>query len=231
MPAWRDAVAVHILLQHSDLEFILHSLSFPTLHLLWLARVMALRIDVQLPLSELKRELEALYRRLNQAGDILYDLPCLPIVFPDLVFRYREADGEHYIYVEDLRHGCLAGYTVFNRLIELNRRQDKHLRATHSKYAPAYQRKGIATAIYRCWLDGGNCLITGARQSSAAHDLWKSLSKHYQLIYVDVRSKSIRYLGEEVSAGVCEDLHTRMIMLAKNMRLAELAKNIEMPLV
>ena len=209
----------------------MHSLSFPTLHLLWLARVMALRIDVQLPLSELKRELEALYRRLNQPGDILYDLPCLPIDFPDLVFRYREADGEHYIYVEDLRHGCLAGYTVFNRLIELNRRQDKHLRATHSKYAPAYQRKGIATAIYRWWLDGGNCLITGARQSSAAHDLWKSLSKHYQLIYVDVRSKSIRYLGEEVSAGVCEDLHTRMIMLAKNMRLAELAKNIEMPLV
>lgn len=198
--------------------------------MLWLARVMELRIDVQLPLSEVKRELEVLYRRLNQQGDVLYDLACLNIPFSDLVFRYREADGEHYVYVEDLRHRCLAGYTVFNRLIELNRRQDKHLRATHSKYAPAYQRKGIASAIYRWWLDGGNCLISGARQSSAAHSLWKSLNNHYQLIYVDLRSKSLRYLGEEVSDNVCEDLHTRMIMLAKNMSLAELARRIEMPL-
>lgn len=198
--------------------------------MLWLARVMELRIDVQLPLSEVKRELEVLYRRLNQQGDILYDLACLNIPFSDLVFRYREADGEHYVYVEDLRHRCLAGYTVFNRLIELNRRQDKYLRATHSKYAPAYQRKGIASAIYRWWLDGGNCLISGARQSSAAHSLWKSLNNHYQLIYVDLRSKSLRYLGEEVSDNVCEDLHTRMIMLAKNMSLAELARRIEMPL-
>lgn len=191
---------------------------------------MELRIDVQLPLSEVKRELEELYRRLNQLGDILYDLPCLNIHFSDLAFRYREADGEHYVYVEDLRHRCLAGYTVFNRLIELNRRQDKYLRATHSKYAPAYQRKGIASAIYRWWLDGGNCLISGARQSSAAHSLWKSLNKHYQLIYVDLRSKSLRYLGEDVSDNVCKDLHTRMIMLAKNMSLAELARRIEMPL-
>lgn len=208
----------------------MHSLSFPHPHMLWLARVMELRIDVQLPLSEVKRELEVLYRRLNQQGDILYDLACLNIPFSDLVFRYREADGEHYVYVEDLRHRCLAGYTVFNRLIELNRRQDKYLRATHSKYAPAYQRKGIASAIYRWWLDGGNCLISGARQSSAAHSLWKSLNNHYQLIYVDLRSKSLRYLGEEVSDNVCEDLHTRMIMLAKNMSLAELARRIEMPL-
>ncbi|RBA23747.1 N-acetyltransferase [Herminiimonas fonticola] len=189
---------------------------------------MELRIDVQLPLSELEKELDTLNRRLNQPGDILYDLPCIDINFPGLAFRYREADGEHYIYVEDLKHRCLAGYTVFNRLIELNRRQDKHLRATHSKYAPAYQRRGIASAIYRWWLDAGNCLISGARQSAGAHALWHSLNKHYDLIYVDLRDKTLRYLGREISNQIREDLHTRMIMLGKNRDLVGLAEHTEM---
>jgi len=208
----------------------LHSLALPFPYMLWLARIMELRIDVQLPATELERELDALDRRLNQPGDILYDLPCIAINFPNLVFRYREADGEHYVYVEDLKHRCLAGYTVFNRLIELNRRQDKHLRATHSKYAPAYQRRGIASAIYRWWLDAGNCLISGARQSAGAHALWHSLNKHYDLIYVDLRDKTLRYLGAEVSHQIREDLHTRMIMLGKNRDLAGLAEHTEMTL-
>lgn len=194
----------------------------------WLAQIMALRIDVHLPPSELEKELAALNRRLNQPGDILYDLPCIDINFPGLAFRYREADGEHYIYVEDLKRRCLAGYTVFNRLIELNRRQDKHLRATHSKYAPAYQRRGIASAIYQWWLDAGNCLISGARQSAGAHALWHSLGKHYDLIYVDLREKNLRYLGREISSRIREDLHTRMIMLGENRDLAELAEHTEM---
>jgi hypothetical protein len=208
----------------------LYSFALPIPTISWLARIMELRIDVQLPLSELERELDVLGRRLNRPGDILYDLPCLDINFPDLAFRYREADGEHYIYVEDLKRGCLAGYTVFNRLIELNRRQDKHLRATHSKYAPAYQRRGIASAIYKWWLDAGNCLISGARQSAGAHALWHSLNKHYDLFYVDLRNKTLSYLGTEVSEQACEDLHTRMIMLGKNRELAELAECIEMAL-
>lgn len=202
------------------------ALPFP--YLLWLARIMELRIDVQLPLSELERELDALNRRLNQPGDILYDLPCIDISFPDLAFRYREADGEHYIYVEDLNRRCLAGYTVFNRLIELNRRQDKHLRATHSKYAPAYQRRGIASAIYRWWLDAGNCLISGARQSVGAHALWHSLNKHYDLIYVDLRDKTLRYLGNEISSQIREDLHTRMVMFGRNRDLLGFAEDTGM---
>ncbi|WP_076593575.1 N-acetyltransferase [Herminiimonas arsenitoxidans] len=191
---------------------------------------MELRIDVQLPLSELERELDALNRRLNQPGDILYDLPCIDINFPDLAFRYREADGEHYIYVEDLKRRCLAGYTVFNRLIELNRRQDKHLRATHSKYAPAYQRRGIASVIYRWWLDAGNCLISGARQSVGAHALWHSLNKHYDLIYVDLRDKTLSYLGNEISGQIREDLHTRMVMFGKNRDLVGFAEDTGMTL-
>lgn len=189
---------------------------------------MELRIDVQLPPSELERELDALNRRLNKPGDILYDLPCIDINLPDLAFRYREADEEYYIYVEDMKNRRLAGYTVFNRLIELNRRQDKYLRATHSKYAPAYQRRGIASAIYRWWLDAGNCLISGARQSAGAHALWHSLNKHYDLIYVDLRDKTLRYLGCEVSNQIREDLHTRMILLGKNWDLSGLAERTGM---
>src|SRR5690606_34100269 len=96
---------------------------------------------------------------------------------PCLVFHHREADGEHYIYVEDVDRGCLAGYTVFNRLIEVNRRLDRFVRAPHSKYAGGYQRRGIATAVYEWALGQGFCLISGARQSQGAHALWRSLAK------------------------------------------------------
>lgn len=176
---------------------------------------MELRIDVSLPPDEVERELETFNRRLDCPGDALYDLPCLCIHYPGLVFRYREADGEHYIYVQDRQRGCLAGYTVLNRLIEVNRRADPVLRAPHSKYAAAYQRRGIATAIYRWWLDSGNCLISGARQSTGAHALWQSLNQQYGMIYVDLRNKTLRCLGRQVSAAVQADLHTRLIMLGK----------------
>lgn len=203
---------------------------FPFPILQWLPGVLELRIDVQLPPSEVEKELDALHRRLNRPGDALYDLPTLQIDFPGLRFRYRVADGEHYIYVEDVKRGCLAGYTIFNRLIELNRRQDKHLRATHSKYATPYQRRGIATAIYRWWLDAGNCLISGARQSSGAHALWRSLGKKYELIYVDLREKKLRCLGPRVSSRVREDLYTRMILIGADQDLHSLAENTGMSL-
>lgn len=192
------------------------------------ANCMALRIDVRLPPSELEKELTALHRRLNRRGDPLHDLPTIDIQVPGLLFRYRVADGEHYVYVEDLANQRLAGYTVFNRLIELNRRQDRHLRAAHSKYAPAYQRRGIATAIYRWWLDGERCLITGARQSIGANALWHALSQDYDLIYVELRDKTLRYLGTEISDRVREDLHTRMILLGKNWNRHRLAATIGM---
>ncbi|WP_083439069.1 N-acetyltransferase [Herbaspirillum autotrophicum] len=194
----------------------------------WLLRILELRIDVQLPQPDLERELDTLNRRLRQPGDILYDLPLLDIDLPGLVFRYREADGEHYIYVEDLQRQCLAGYTVFNRLIELNRRQDRYLRAPHSKYDPAYQRRGIASAIYRWWLDAGNCLLSGARQSPAAHALWQSLSQRYALIYVDLRDKTLSYLGPEVSNQTREELHTRMILAGKNWDTGRLVESTGM---
>lgn len=195
-------------------EIVLSSLPLSLPFVPWLARAMELRIDVTLP-SDLESELETLYRRLHRRGDALYDLPVICINFPGLVLRYREADGEHYVYVEDLARRCLAGYTVFNRLVEVDRRADRHLRAPHSKYARAYQRRGIATAIYRWWLEAGNCLITGARQSAGANALWHSLGKRYELIYVDLRNKTLRSLGQQVDRQTHEDLHTRMILFGK----------------
>lgn len=189
---------------------------------------LSLRIDVHLSPLEIERELETLYRRLHRRGDILHALPVLDLHLPGFTVRYREADGEHYLYVEDLKAQRLAGYTVFNRLVELNRRQDRYLRATHSKYAAAYQRRGIATALYRWWLEGERCLISGARQSVAAHALWHALSAQHERIYVRLCRKRLHYLGRQVDAALQGDLHTRMILLGKHWNRERLADALDM---
>lgn len=188
------------------------------------AQPKALRIDVEQKPARLLDELDTLYGRLHRPGDALHGLPVVDIGYPRLVFRYREADGEHYVYVEDSARCRLAGYTVFNRLVELDRRADRHLRAPHSKYAPGYQRCGIATAVYRWWLDAGRCLITGARQSPGAHALWTSLGRYYGLIYVDLRDKTLRYLGPDISEEVRDSLHTRMMLLPQGRDAGMLAE-------
>jgi GNAT superfamily N-acetyltransferase len=122
-----------------------------------------LRIDVMLPLVD--GELEALYERLYQPGNKLYGLERRPLHDPQFVLHWREADGEWFAYVEDVANACLAGYTVFNRLVEVDRRTDRRVRSPHSRLAPAYQRRGIASAVYQQVLDQGVCLLSGARQS------------------------------------------------------------------
>lgn len=194
----------------------------------WRQFLTELRIDVEQQPDDIEKQLEALYRRLNTPGDALHDLPVLCIRVPGLVLRYREADGEHYVYVEDPARRCLAGYVVFNRLIEVDRRADPHLRAPHAKFASAYQRRGIATAIYRWWLERGNSLITGARQSAGANALWHSLGKHYALHYVELRDKRLRYLGSEVGNRTREDFHTRLVMLGRGWDVECLAERTGM---
>lgn len=182
----------------------------------WLQYLMGLRIDVGHDAERLENELDALYRRLNRPGDALEGIASTPTDRPGLVLRWREADGEFYVYVEDRVRRRLAGYTVFNRLIELDARADRHLRAPHSKYRPAYQRQGLATAVYRWGLDAGLCLITGARQSAGAYALWQRLARHHPLLFVNLRDRVLRELGRQVGDVVQDDLHTRMLLLGRD---------------
>jgi hypothetical protein len=184
------------------------------------ARPMEVRIDVALPPDTLEAELERVHARVRRFGGALCGLRPLPIRLPGLAFRFREADGEQYVYVEDLANRRLAGYTVFNRLIEVDRHADRHLRAPHSRYGRMYQRRGIASAVYRWALEGGMCLITGARQSPGAHALWHSLSSAYALGYVELKDKALTYLGPQVEQEVLEGFHTRMVLLGEGWDVA-----------
>lgn len=188
----------------------------------WLARLMELRIDVQHGPQRIDGELAAIHDRIRDPGDRLHRMPQVPLDHPELVIRHREADGEFYVYVEDLRRGQLAGYTIFNRLVELPRRADRYLRAPHSKYDPHYQRRGLATAIYRWGLDAGLCLLSGARQSPGAHALWQRLAADYELGHVELADKRLRYLGREVPPQVLGALSTRMLLLGRGWTLASL---------
>jgi len=209
-------------------EIPLYSLSLP--FPFWMEQQpKALRIDVELPQEDVRSELSRIYERLHCPRSPLFDLPVVRIAdIPGLVFRYRVADGEHYVYVEDLAEKRLAGYTVFNRLIELDRRADRYLRAPHSRYAPAYQRRGITTAIYSWWFRTNCSLISGARQSPGAHALWHSLARRREMFFVELRNKELTCLGRTVELCVQEDLHTRMIMLADGWDLRRLAKATRM---
>jgi len=177
-----------------------------------------MRVDVRLPAAMVDAELRRLYRRLYTPGDSLHGIAALPIALPGLACRYRVADGEHYVYVEDLAAQRLAGYTVFNRLIELDKRADPFLRGPHSRYAEGYQRRGIATAVYEWALGTGMCLITGPRQSVGAHALWDALARRHPRAFVHLQDKVLRLLGPEVTPEQREDFHTRMVMLGVGWR-------------
>lgn len=182
----------------------------------WLQPWQELRVDVDLQADALEQELETLYARLHAPGDPMHGALRVPTNWPHLVLRCREADGEFYVYVEDTARRRLAGFTVFNRLIEVSRRADRVLRAPHSKYAMPYRRQGIATVVYGWALQAGWCLITGARQSAGAHALWHALAGHWPLIFVDLRNKALRRLDARTGRERLEDFHTRMILLGRD---------------
>lgn len=183
--------------------------------------VTELRIDVNHSPREVDNELDAIHNRMNRPLDRLHALPEVKTDIPGIVLRYREADGEYYVYVVDLQRDRVAGYTVFNRLIEVGRRADPYVRAPHSKYAEPYQGMGLATAVYRWGLDAGLCIMSGARQSIGAHRLWMRLARDYELGYVDLRRKRLSYLGRQVPEAVLQDLHTRMVLLGRGWTLPD----------
>ena len=179
-----------------------------------------MRIDVQVPTANVEAELERIELRLQSAGRPLRSMAALDLWMPGLCFRHREADGEHFVYAEDVASGRLAGCTVFNRLVELDKRADRVLRSPHSKYGRPYQRRGIASAVYRWALGQGICLLSGPRQSPGAHALWHSLAKAHPLGYVSLQDKVLCWLGEEAGEDRLGDLHTRMVLRAPGWDLA-----------
>ena len=92
----------------------------------WLAE---LRIDVDLSGRDIQREFDALHDRIRTNHRTREALQPLPLHLRGLVFRLREADGEYFVYAIDPLRNRIAAYTVFNRLVEVDRRTDRHLRA------------------------------------------------------------------------------------------------------
>lgn len=191
-------------------------------------RPVELRIDVDPKKGRPSEPLTPVYERMRALGDRLRDLHLPDQSDPDLRVRYREADGELYVYVEDVHRERLVGYTVFNRLIELGRRADRHVRAPHSQYDPAYQRRGLATAVYRWALGSGICLMSGARQSPGANALWQSLANRHEAGFVDLREKVLTYLGTEIDEATLGALHTRMLLLGNGWTLERFKREAQM---
>ncbi|WP_196786129.1 histone acetyltransferase [Burkholderia territorii] len=183
-----------------------------------------MRIDVQHSQHDIDDELDTLYARLHQPGHRLHGLPAVALGDSGLIVRHREADGEYFLYVEDPSARQLAGYTIFNRLPELPRRADRYLRAPHTRLRGSAQRKGLATTLYRWGLDAGLCLISGARQSVGAAQLWNALAHGYRHGFVDVEGRALRYLGEAVADDVYGALHTRRLLLGNGWTLGDLAR-------
>ena len=172
-----------------------------------------MRIDVSLAHRDLHAELAVLHARMQRPGDVLHGLPTIAGPWHDLVLRYRETDGEFHVYVEDRARGQLAGCTVFNRVFELDRDIGRHLRSPHSRYAQDYQRRGLATAVYRWALAAGLCLLSGPRQSPGAHALWQALGRSHDLTYARICDKTLRVGPPADENRALQDYETRLLLL------------------
>ena len=181
-----------------------------------------MRIDFQPDDTQLEAELDTLHARL-QARARLAAPPAQPLPrLPWLRLWRHEADGEFYVYVEDMRTGRLAGCTVFNRLVEVNRRLDPFVRSPHSRYRPAYRRLGLATRVYARELDAGFCLVSGARQSPGAHALWHALAERYEFGYARLHGKRLARMEPACVEEERDGLHTRMVLCGKGWTLDRL---------
>lgn len=171
-----------------------------------------MRIDVFRDGTRLNSELDALYpsclREAAVDGTIF-----LPHSEQTPLPRYRRtASKETVIYIEDPDRRWLAGTTSFNRLIGLDRRLDQYVRSPHSRYREPYQRLGLAKRIYLEALDAGLCLISSARQSPAALQLWRALSRQYPLHHVRIENKCLVDLGRSIEWKTAGQLNTRLLL-------------------
>lgn len=171
-----------------------------------------MRIDVTLAHRDVDAELAKLYWRLRTPGDAMHGLPTIHGPVPGMLLHVREHAGELCVYLEDVQAGAMAGCTVFHRPFEPEARRLKFLRSPHSRYGSAYQRRGLATAVYTWALQSGLCLLSGPRQSPAAHRLWLSLGQTHRLLVAQLNDRQLRHPGS-VEPAAFERLDTRLLLL------------------
>lgn len=190
-------------------------------------RPMPLRIDVKRPAQQIRDELQAYGRRLADAGP-----PAEPpggVALPPGFRTCERRTGEvTFIYVEGIACGRLVGYVALHPLPEAGRRAAAAVRLPHALFHPDFQRRGLGSAIYGAVLARGIGLVSGARQSVAAHALWRALGRRHTLVHVQVRRRALAYLGSSVSATVLDDLRTRLLLLPPGMDVAAFARRTDM---
>jgi GNAT superfamily N-acetyltransferase len=123
-----------------------------------------LRIDVMLPLVD--GELEALYERLYQPGNKLCGLERRPLHDPQFVLHGARptANGlpmwKMWPTPAWPATPCSTAWWRWTGA-------PTAACSPHSRLAPAYQRRGIASAVYQQVLDQGVCLLSGAPVAGA----------------------------------------------------------------
>jgi hypothetical protein len=188
-----------------------------------------MRIDVSLSHRDMQAELASVHARMRCPGDVLHGLSGIPASLPGIALRYRETDGEFYVYAEDTEQNLLAGCTVFNHAFEADRRTARFIRSPHSRYAAGYRRRGIASAVYRWALGAGLCLVTGPRQSPAAHGLWMALARTHELAFVQLQERRLKMLGTCVDRSVFDKFETRMLLMGSGWTLQRFASAANCP--
>jgi len=168
-----------------------------------------MRIDVRLPPGQIDHDLAALAQRLPALpGPLRAWRPAVP---SPATLLWRSAPSGVYVYVVPADRPGLAGYVAFTRVRVLQ----GEVFSPHAKFAADHQRLGLATRIYQWMLDGGACLLSGARQSEASHGLWRSLGRSRPLRFARVTPRTLHDLGTEAPDSAFVDLDTRLLLLGR----------------
>ena len=88
----------------------------------------------------------------------------------------------------------------------------------HTTLAEAYQNQGIASAIYRWFLDDGNSFVSWDAQTKGGNILWRSLARFYPVFMLNMTP-----WGDKVAImdRPRNKWNTRMLMLGKGVSLPQ----------
>ena len=86
-----------------------------------------------------------------------------------------------------------------------------NVRTPHSGLNSKFHGRGIAKAVYKWFLDAGNILVTGDIQTPDSNALWRSLSKDYEVVFINDRGEFI----DDITPKLAQAKTTRMALLGK----------------